>query len=192
MAFQAGFREYTHELGALLPPPPQGLLPPSPPPRQVISVSAAKLCISPRLQDHDDTSITVALALAAIEGATEAATVIHGSELLSSASADASMISKAVAFAKAHRDKSKNVPQAFWNEFAHLEACAGAQSRPLLKAVDACTASPPPKGIAKEELAEDPSATSAPSSSPASAKTTSSLASPASFKSPGMKRRKLD
>lgn len=85
---------------------------------EVLGFSAAMLCITPRLQDHDD---RVGLA---IVDATKAATVSQRFEPLASASADASMIPM---IPKALRQEHG---RSFWCEFVHTEACARCPNGP--------------------------------------------------------------
>lgn len=161
-------------------------------PKQDISAAATKLNITPRLQGHEETGTTIALALAAMHTASEASALCLGVQVLDAATRDATQIGKAELFAFETKQKFVNIPQPFWGEFKCLSDHAGAAI------ANSSSASPPPKLMrTKLELitssastAAGSDATSAPHPSPAKSATASTSEGSAT-KSQGMKRRKL-
>lgn len=172
-----------------------------------ICSAATVLQISPRVQDHEETSTSVALCLAALQSAREAACVCLGVQCLRAASTDPSTASQATTFAASNADKFPSIPKAFWDEFADLAAGAGLPDPTVsattlgnsgATAMKSEDASPSAKKRGAPN-ASAPSSTTAPLASPAkSAAAASSVAETSSFggpspstKSPALKRRKV-
>lgn len=86
--------------------------------------SATILDIRPKVQQHEETATSIALALSALSEASEAACVAHGVELLSTYRDDPSCATRAATFSTLHKPKHPNIPHCFWDLFADLEAHA--------------------------------------------------------------------
>lgn len=90
-------------------------------PPEAFGSSATFLEVRPRVQDNITTTTAIALALEAISGASDSATVCVGIQILSKAAAgESSAASQAVSFVQQKKAKHAGLPAAFWEEFAHL------------------------------------------------------------------------
>lgn len=83
-----------------------------------MSTMATALAISPRLQDHEATCESIALALDCLLRASQGAVVIRGFQVLLDCQTDPKGPQKARAFRDENKvEKNKDIPSAFWDEF---------------------------------------------------------------------------
>lgn len=117
-----------------------------------MSDAARLLDVQPRLQEHDLTSESIAVALSTLSECSVAAAVITGHDILSSTH-DSTTKQRASTFLAKHRvPKNADIPEAFWEEFEHLAECAAGGPAPAGKAHASCSGTPS-KGV-KRELQE--------------------------------------
>jgi len=87
------------------------------------NVAAKAMQVSPKLQEHEITSGSVAIALAALARSSQGSVFIQGIDLLLTGANDPKGSEHARSFLKKHRDdpnKNTDLPQSFWKELENL------------------------------------------------------------------------
>ena len=88
-----------------------------------MNVAAQRLQVSPRLQDHEITSESIAVGLACLSRSSQASIMILGVSLMQSFEHDPAGPAKAKEFIEANKsDKTSDIPAAFWDELTHMAA----------------------------------------------------------------------
>ena len=134
--------------------------------RFISSVNGAGrfLNVSPRLQDHEVTKMSVALAIQKLSNAAQCAVVIDGLQFIIRAEADPNVVSEVTAFLAKEKasDKNSDIPKSFWTELEYVKsnACCSVSLGPPTSVSSVpngagCDRTPPPKrsfsGFAKSE-----------------------------------------
>lgn len=150
-----------------------------------MNTMAKKLLLVPKLQDHDETSECIAVAIACLGRSSQASVAIQAVDLLTEGCNDRDAPEKAKKFLIAHKnEKNKELPAALWRELQNLSELAVRVAAPALTSK---SASP---GLVRKAGSSE-SLTSTTYSSPAKSAGAVSFASPCDSKAPSVKSESL-